>query len=103
MEIPVCRRRRLVKCPSNILRKRSEFPTISNGGNAKNRDDHASVIQVVATLLLLQVAVGPFLSLFWRRSGNLMVPGFVHATVDSVRNALGIGFWRRLVNKGLRT
>ena len=50
---------------------------------------HASVIQVVATLLLLQVAVGPFLSLFWRRSGNLMVPGFAHATADSVRNALG--------------
>ena len=49
---------------------------------------HASVIQVVATLLLLQVAVGPFLSLFWRRSGNLMVPGFVHTTIDSVRNAL---------------
>jgi membrane protease YdiL (CAAX protease family) len=50
---------------------------------------HASVIQVVATLLLLQVAVGPFLSLFWRRSGNLMVPGFVHALLDSIRNALG--------------
>jgi membrane protease YdiL (CAAX protease family) len=50
---------------------------------------HTSVIQVVAQLLLLQVAVGPFLSLFWRRSGNLMVPGFVHALLDSVRNALG--------------
>jgi membrane protease YdiL (CAAX protease family) len=50
---------------------------------------HASIIQVVAQLLLLQVAVGPFLSLFWRRSGNLMVPGFVHALLDSVRNALG--------------
>ena len=52
---------------------------------------HASVIQVVAQLLLLQVAVGPFLSLFWRGSGNLMVFGFVHATIDSVRNALGSG------------
>ena len=50
---------------------------------------HASIIQVVTTLLLLQVAVGPFLSLFWRRSGNLMVPGFVHALLDSIRNALG--------------
>ena len=50
---------------------------------------HSSIIQVVATLLLLQVAVGPFLSLFWRRSGNLMVPGFVHALLDAVRNALG--------------
>jgi hypothetical protein len=50
---------------------------------------HASVLQVVAQLLLLQVAVGPFFSLFWRRSENLMVPGFVHTTIDSVRNALG--------------
>jgi len=40
---------------------------------------HASVIVHIAMLLPLQVAVGPFLSLFWRRSGNLMVPGFAHA------------------------
>ena len=45
----------------------------------------ASILQ----LLLMQVAMGPFLSLFWRRSGNLMVPGFAHALSDSVRNALG--------------
>jgi len=52
---------------------------------------HASVIEVVS-ILPLEVAVGPFLSLFWRRSGNLMVPGFVHALLDSIRNALGIGY-----------
>jgi membrane protease YdiL (CAAX protease family) len=50
---------------------------------------HASAIEGVAEVLPLQVAVGPFLSLFWRRSGNIMVPGFVHAMIDSVRNALG--------------
>jgi membrane protease YdiL (CAAX protease family) len=50
---------------------------------------HASLIEGVALVLPLQVAVGPFLSLFWRRSGNLMVPACVHATIDSVRNALG--------------
>ena len=50
---------------------------------------HASVIEGIALVLPLQVAVGPFLSLFWRRSGNLMVPALVHATIDSVRNALG--------------
>jgi membrane protease YdiL (CAAX protease family) len=50
---------------------------------------HASVIEGVALVLPLQVTVGSFLSLFWRRSGNLMVPAFVHATIDSVRNALG--------------
>ena len=47
---------------------------------------NATVLQ----LLIAQVAVGPFLSLFWRRSGNLMVPGFAHALNDSVRNALGL-------------
>jgi membrane protease YdiL (CAAX protease family) len=50
---------------------------------------HASVIVHVALVAPLEVIVGPFLSLFWRRSGNLMVPGFAHATMDSVRNALG--------------
>jgi membrane protease YdiL (CAAX protease family) len=44
----------------------------------------------ILQLLVTQVAVGPFLSLFWRRSGNLMVPGFAHALTDSVRNALGL-------------
>jgi membrane protease YdiL (CAAX protease family) len=51
----------------------------------------SSVIQVIG-IVHLEVAIGPFLSLFWRRSGNLMVPGFVHAAVDSLRNALSIGY-----------
>jgi membrane protease YdiL (CAAX protease family) len=51
----------------------------------------SSIIEVLA-LVRLEVVMGLFLSLFWRRSGNLMVPGFVHATVDSLRNALGIGY-----------
>ena len=50
---------------------------------------HASVIEHVVLVAYFEVAVGPLLSLFWRRSGNLMVPGFAHATMDSVRNALG--------------
>ena len=44
----------------------------------------------IVQLLVVQVATGPFLSLFWRRSGNLMVPGCAHALNDSVRNALGL-------------
>ena len=43
----------------------------------------------VLQLLVVQVVVGPFLSIYWRKSGNLMVPGFTHAVIDSVRNALG--------------
>ncbi len=48
-----------------------------------------SVIEHVYLVAHFEVLVGPFLSLFWRRSGNLMVPGFAHATMDSFRNALG--------------
>lgn len=50
---------------------------------------HMPVIEHVALVSYLEVAVGPFLSLFWRRSGNLMVPGFAHALNDSVRNVFG--------------
>jgi len=32
--------------------------------------------------------VGVFLSLSWRRSGNLAVPAMVHAFIDAVRNML---------------
>jgi membrane protease YdiL (CAAX protease family) len=39
-------------------------------------------------LLLLHVPVGFFLSLSWRRSGNLLVPGTAHAFMDAVRNAV---------------
>ncbi|MFE3188142.1 CPBP family intramembrane glutamic endopeptidase [Nocardia sp. NPDC059240] len=45
---------------------------------------------VVAGVLAFQIPVGMFLSLWWRRSGNLAVPGIAHAAIDSVRNALGV-------------
>lgn len=45
---------------------------------------------VVAGVLAFQIPVGMFLSLWWRRSGNLAVPGITHAVIDSVRNALGV-------------
>ncbi len=32
--------------------------------------------------------VGFFTSLYWRKSGNLIAPGFAHAFVDAIRNAL---------------
>jgi membrane protease YdiL (CAAX protease family) len=44
----------------------------------------------VIAVLPLQLAVGPFLSLWWRRSGNLAVTSGTHSFLDSVRNALGI-------------
>jgi hypothetical protein len=41
-------------------------------------------------LIGVHCAVGVPLSLYWRRSGNLFVPGATHALVDAIRNALFI-------------
>jgi membrane protease YdiL (CAAX protease family) len=43
---------------------------------------------IVPQLLIPQVLIGVPLSIYWRRSGNLAVPAFTHAFIDSVRNAL---------------
>ena len=43
---------------------------------------------VAVSLLLVHVTIGVPLSIFFRRSGNLAVPGVVHALVDGVRDAL---------------
>jgi membrane protease YdiL (CAAX protease family) len=42
----------------------------------------------IPSLLAVHMAVGVPLSIWWRRSGNLAVPGLVHAFIDAVRNAL---------------
>jgi hypothetical protein len=44
--------------------------------------------KTVGELLLVHVFIGTFLSIHWRRSGNLFVTGSVHALIDGVRNAL---------------
>jgi membrane protease YdiL (CAAX protease family) len=41
-----------------------------------------------AGLLLVHVPYGVCLSLFWRQSGNLWVPGLSHALGDAIRNAI---------------
>lgn len=43
----------------------------------------------ILALVLVMGTTGIFLSIFWRRSGNLAVSGGTHAFVDSVRNAFG--------------
>lgn len=48
----------------------------------------APILETVGQLLLLHIPVGLFLSIYWRRSGNLLVPGVTHAFMDSVRNAI---------------
>jgi len=50
----------------------------------------AGGIVILFELLVFQGIVGYFLSVYWRKSGNLLVPGSVHAFVDSVRNGLGL-------------
>jgi membrane protease YdiL (CAAX protease family) len=42
-----------------------------------------------ASLILYQGAVGTFLSIWWRKSGNLEVSGTTHALIDAIRNATG--------------
>jgi membrane protease YdiL (CAAX protease family) len=45
--------------------------------------------EAVIALILVMGTTGIFLSIYWRRSGNLGVSGGTHAFVDSVRNAFG--------------
>jgi hypothetical protein len=49
---------------------------------------------VIAQLLVVHCAIGVPLSIFWRRSGNLFVPGFTHALIDAVRDALFVLPWQ---------
>lgn len=50
-----------------------------------------SVAEVIASMLVLQGLVGPFLSYWWRRSGNLLVPAVTHDWLDSFRNGFAGG------------
>ncbi|HUA68307.1 MAG TPA: CPBP family intramembrane glutamic endopeptidase [Candidatus Saccharimonadales bacterium] len=46
------------------------------------------LIALIVVLPCIHIAVGVFLSLSWRRSGNLAVSATVHAFIDAVRNML---------------
>jgi hypothetical protein len=48
----------------------------------------APVLARVASLIVVHSAIGVPLSIYWRRSGNLLVPAVAHATIDAVREAL---------------
>lgn len=45
---------------------------------------------VIASVVLPinHTLVGFFMSVYWRKSGNLIAPGFAHAFIDAIRNAL---------------
>jgi membrane protease YdiL (CAAX protease family) len=45
-------------------------------------------LEAAAILVVFHVATGVPLTIGWRRSGNLAVPGIAHALIDAVRNAL---------------
>jgi len=49
---------------------------------------------VIAQLLVVHCAIGVPFSIFWRRSGNLFVPGSTHALIDAVRDALFVLPWQ---------
>jgi membrane protease YdiL (CAAX protease family) len=44
----------------------------------------------IVSVIPMQLCVGMLLSLWWRRSGNLAVPGVTHAVIDAVRNSLDV-------------
>jgi membrane protease YdiL (CAAX protease family) len=46
-----------------------------------------SLVGVILLLLAAHVPVGIVMSMYWRRSGNLLVPGAAHAVLDAVRDA----------------
>ncbi|HTY87950.1 MAG TPA: CPBP family intramembrane glutamic endopeptidase [Candidatus Acidoferrum sp.] len=48
----------------------------------------SQLVVLVLVLPCIHIAVGAFLSLGWRRSGNLAVPATVHAFIDAIRNML---------------
>ena len=46
------------------------------------------LVVVIIGLVSVHCALGGLLSIHWRRSGNLFVPGLTHAVLDAIRNAL---------------
>jgi hypothetical protein len=48
----------------------------------------AQLVVLALALPLVHCGVGALFSIFWRRSGLLLVPVFAHAFIDAVRNAL---------------
>ncbi len=46
------------------------------------------ILLIIATLLIVQTAIGVPLSIWWRRSGNLVMTGTTHALLDTIRNVL---------------
>ena len=53
----------------------------------------APLLMAVPSLLIVHCVIGVPLSIYWRRSGNLLVTGSAHALIDAVRNALLVLPW----------
>jgi membrane protease YdiL (CAAX protease family) len=47
--------------------------------------------QTIAVLLYVHVPYGMCLSIFWRKTGNLLIPAASHSLGDAIRNAIMIG------------
>jgi membrane protease YdiL (CAAX protease family) len=47
--------------------------------------DGSHLLSVVASLLAAQIVIGVPLSLWWRKSGNLIVPDTAHAYLEAIR------------------
>ena len=47
--------------------------------------------QTVGLLLYVHVPYGVCLSLFWRKTGNLVIPSLCHSLGDAIRNGIMAG------------
>jgi membrane protease YdiL (CAAX protease family) len=45
-------------------------------------------LETAIALMGTHALIGVPLAIYWRQSGNLVVPAFTHAMIDAVRNAL---------------
>jgi len=45
----------------------------------------------VAMLVCVHVPYGVCFSLYWRKTGNLLVPAICHSLTDAIRNAIAVG------------
>jgi hypothetical protein len=48
----------------------------------------AEVVTAAVGMIIVHSLTGVPFAIFWRKSGNLVVPAFTHALIDAVRNAL---------------
>jgi hypothetical protein len=61
------------------------WPIVHLPGQVESGVDGSHLLSVVVSLLAAQIVIGVPLSLWWRASGNLIVPDTAHAFLEAIR------------------